>query len=836
MTNTEETNQHEKPDDAIGTLSIPLDPTTRPEVSRQTGPSASKSTERYILSGELARGGMGVVYRATDTILNREVAIKALQEKFAPDSGTARRFQDEASITGQLQHPGIPPVHDLGTLCDGRPFLAMKLIKGETLDELLKLRENPSADRPRFIAIFEQICHAVAYAHMHRVIHRDLKPSNIMVGSYGEVQVMDWGLAKVLSNRMGVDSDPEETSSATVVVSQRDSDGSFTQAGSLLGTPSYIPPEQAVGALNKITERSDVFGLGAILAVILTGKPPFIGENSETIRMMAAQGNLRGCFARLDTCGAEPELVALCKHCLSPMPEDRLANADELAKAVVKFRADAEKRAHEAKLDKVRIEAEHQAKANQDAERRKRRRILVTAFAILATAMIAGLSFGLAAVSRERDRTREQKDLALKNYDRAFQASNGGFKVVELAESFLASRPESLEARKQALVIGTESFREFLKQKPDDTDLQVRLAAICRMRANLHRFEYDFAEAEPLYLEAIAILEKHPNDLNFTMRLNETTRDYAQALLQKGECRNALIWIDRTKAVADALLKQRPNLPSPLRLAATIELDRGAALTGIGENEKAKQSVARSIELFKQLLTRPRSSGLHSYDPLLYGAALSRMAVLLRQEQKYKEANVMHDEAIERFRLPTGQLKRTEPKEGVAPKYERFTAEIFDGLNFSDVYSMVSKVRLEQARTRILDQSGKEIDNLLAEGVIKQLKQLSQTHPTFYGYHWALAQAIVVRGEWLLSTGKRDDAKKEFEEARKIGELLVRDRAEIASFHDIHCLALLGIYKTTSSGEALRKAQESISKALTINPDHLESQKTHKLIQDLMKK
>lgn len=155
----------------------------------------------YEVGGLLGCGGMGVVYRATDSTLGREVAVKVLLHRFAADSGTARRFADEARITAQLQHPGIPPVHDLGTLPDGRPFLAMKLIKGSTLDHLLAARPDPAQGRGRFVAAFEQVCQAVGYAHAHNVIHRDLKPSNVMVGAFGEVQVMDWGLAKVLAAR-----------------------------------------------------------------------------------------------------------------------------------------------------------------------------------------------------------------------------------------------------------------------------------------------------------------------------------------------------------------------------------------------------------------------------------------------------------------------------------------------------------------------------------------------------------------------------------------------------------------------------------------------------------
>jgi serine/threonine protein kinase len=331
---------------------------------------------RYELLGEIARGGMGVVYRARDTNLNRDVAVKLLQEKYATGSLAARRFLDEARITGQLQHPGIPPVHEVGELPDGRPYLAMKLIRGRTLADLL---EDGSATRGSRIAVFEQVCQAVAYAHDHGVIHRDLKPANVMVGAFGEVQVMDWGLAKV---RTDARAGSAEATIATTFHDPRGDAGTDlrTRAGAFLGTPAYMAPEQAIGAVDQVDERTDVFGLGGILCAVLTGRPPFVAPTAESARQLAAQKTLEPAFARLDSCGAEPELVALCKRYLDPDRDARPRNAGEVAAAVHALRAAAEQRARQAELDRVRGEAEAR-------EQRKRRRVqlaLVAAVGLIA--------------------------------------------------------------------------------------------------------------------------------------------------------------------------------------------------------------------------------------------------------------------------------------------------------------------------------------------------------------------------------------------------------------------------------------------------------------------
>jgi tetratricopeptide (TPR) repeat protein len=383
------------------------DPATPVGVTAPNSP-APRHAGRYQMLTEIARGGMGVIWRATDNTLGREVAVKVLQDKFAPDSGTARRFAAEARITAQLQHPAIPPVHDYGKLPDDRPFLAMKLIKGRTLEELLQQRSDPAAERGRYLVVFEQVCQAVAYAHAHSVIHRDLKPGNVMVGSFGEVQVMDWGLAKVLAEKAALasaDPDlPETVAGTRICGSDADSsDASFTQAGSILGTLSYMPPEQAAGEIGKVDQRSDVFGLGAILTVILTGRPPYTGADAEAVRVKAIRGELAACLARLDGCGAEPELVALCKRCLAFAPADRPRDAGAVAEEVANLRAATEERARAAETERAAAEA-------RAAEQWKRRRWQAAAAA--AVVLIVAL-LGVGAWWLDRQSSEHEKDRAV---------------------------------------------------------------------------------------------------------------------------------------------------------------------------------------------------------------------------------------------------------------------------------------------------------------------------------------------------------------------------------------------------------------------------------------
>jgi len=220
---------------------------------RQAVVAPDFSATRYELLGEIGQGGMGTVYAGRDTQLDRRVALKVLNI-FNPGAEAASRMAEEARILARLEHPGIVPVHDLGTLPDGRIFYAMKLVEGTRLDAYART----AAALPERLRVFLRVCETVAFAHSQGILHRDLKPENIMVGPFGEVLVLDWGVARItgLARQHPASIAPGHTASGTVI-----------------GTPGYMAPEQAAGAIDQVDARSDIYSLGMTLKALVSQLP-----------------------------------------------------------------------------------------------------------------------------------------------------------------------------------------------------------------------------------------------------------------------------------------------------------------------------------------------------------------------------------------------------------------------------------------------------------------------------------------------------------------------------------------------------------------------------------
>src|SRR5580692_6526079 len=268
---------------------------------------------RYRLLERVARGGMGVVYAAEDENLERRVALKVLDVP-GTDGDLANRLMREARVLARLEHPGIVPVHDVGTLADGRVFYTMKFVEGQRLDKFIEGVESMQ-DRLR---VFLRICEAVAFAHARGVLHRDLKPANVMVGSFGEVLVMDWGLAKILRSDVQNVADPDATVLERPKQPSEESDSTkssvVTGHGTVMGTPGYMSPEQARGEVEVLDARSDIFSLGALLRFTLTQKTP------------------AGFAPRLDR-----SLEAICAKATAERRESRYAAAQDLGQDVSRY-------------------------------------------------------------------------------------------------------------------------------------------------------------------------------------------------------------------------------------------------------------------------------------------------------------------------------------------------------------------------------------------------------------------------------------------------------------------------------------------------------------------
>ena len=305
----------------------------------QFQPDAAADRKRYVVVREIARGGMGKVLEVEDTELRRSVALKVLRKELLGRRDVVERFLEEAQITGQLEHPNIVPVHEMGVDGAGNLYFTMKFVEGLSLAEvLLKLREgNRDAMREypllRLLDVFIKICEGMSFAHNRGVIHRDLKPANIMVGRFGEVQVMDWGVAKVVGRQFRT----SDTDSGVVLTDRLDSGSAHTMMGAIIGTPSYMSPEQAKGEVDTINHHSDIFSLGIILYEMLCLRSPWTGKNSDEVLDQVRE--LTPMKPRERNPGLEipGELERLALKCLEKDPANRVDTVKELAENVRNF-------------------------------------------------------------------------------------------------------------------------------------------------------------------------------------------------------------------------------------------------------------------------------------------------------------------------------------------------------------------------------------------------------------------------------------------------------------------------------------------------------------------
>jgi serine/threonine-protein kinase len=461
-----------------------------------SGAGLTPSGVRFRVLRPLARGGLGEVFVARDEELRREVALKAIQEEHADDPDSRSRFLLEAEITGRLEHPGVVPVYGLGRYEDGRPYYAMRLVRGETLKEAIERfhgAEGPARDpAERALALrallgrFVDVCDAVAYAHSRGVLHRDLKPGNIMLGPYGETLVVDWGLAKAAGRPDGIPGSTDGT-----IRPESAADSGSTVPGSPLGTPAYMSPEQTEGQTDRFGPASDVYGLGATLYHLLTGRPPIEGGDVFEALRKVRKGDVPP--ARAVNRHVPKALEAVCRRAMSVRPEDRYPTPRALADDLEHW------------LAGEAVSAYREPAPARVARWARRHRTAVTGAAALLVTAAAALAVSTVLIGREAARKEVQRRLAEQNFALARDAVDR--MLTEVAEVELADVPQMQPVRKRLLEKARAFYQGFLAQRGSEPAVRRESGRAHLRLGEIDDLLGDHGDSEREFRQGLEILE-----------------------------------------------------------------------------------------------------------------------------------------------------------------------------------------------------------------------------------------------------------------------------------------------------------------------------------------
>lgn len=495
------------PDDEVSkTLTMLPHQRPKPDPLMTAAPVPSRTSEpnamRFRPLRAHSEGGLGTVSVACDEELGREVALKEIKESYADHPESRRRFLIEGEITGCLEHPGIVPVYGMGEYADGRPFYAMRFIRGQSLqhaiagfhadDDLQNNSRSRELELRKLLRRLIDVCDAVEYAHSRGVLHRDLKPDNVMLGKYGETLVVDWGLAKA-------DDQIDVTNQNEPPLRLLSGGGtSSTQMGECLGTPAYMSPEQASGRLDLMRATSDVYSLGATLHAILTGKAPFPTSDLKTVLNRVRTGEFEKPRDRDPR--ISPSMESVCLKAMSLEPKDRYQSAAEFASDIERWLSDEPVIAYVEPIPK------------RIARWSRRHRSLVSSFVAGSLASILILTVSLVFLVSANQRERAARELADSERSRAENNLSVAQQAVstmlsEVGREELAQVPQMEQTRAKLLTKARTFYEGFLRQRPTDEALRLEWAMAQRNLAEIDRLVDRHEQAEDRYRQAIRELK-----------------------------------------------------------------------------------------------------------------------------------------------------------------------------------------------------------------------------------------------------------------------------------------------------------------------------------------
>jgi eukaryotic-like serine/threonine-protein kinase len=711
------------------------------------------SRGRYVRARLHAKGGIGQVWVARDDDLGRDVALKELREEHVDNSILLNRFLEEAKITGQLEHPNIVPVYELASApgAGESPFYTMRFVRGRTLASAIKeYHRERQSDAAGGVALLEllnhfvAVCNAVAYAHSRGVLHRDLKPGNVVLGDYGEAMVLDWGLAKVKGA-----SDPQ--GSLLPVALAGDSRHEGTLQGHVLGTPAYMPPEQAEGRLDLINERSDVYGLGAILYEILVGEPPFAGHDTlSVLNQVIADPPVA---PRRMVPPTPPALEAICLKALAKNPASRYPSAKELAADVRRWMADEPVSAWP---EPLRVRAGRWA---------RRHRTLVAAAAVLLMSAVAGLSVGTFLLSQANARTKDQRDIAEANAGRAEKALAAEATArlrtrkaldemsSQVIADWLSQKELKLDAAQEKFLNNAVAdYRAFAAEAGDSEDVRSGAAdAHLRVGEIYHKLAR-LADAEKANQEAIdafaALAKDFPDRPGYPAKEATARANLATILWETGKLKESETAELESLALRQKLAKDFPDRPefhqelgNSYRSLATLY----AATRRTKDADDAFQKSLAELETIVKQFPAEKA-----YRSSLAAVKWSWGAELL-DRSRFTEAETVYREAI--------ALRRRLVEE--APDQPNYRLDLAHSC-----HSLSSALRATGRN--------KEAEEAVRES-LRICKDLAANYPSIAGYRDSLADCYEELGILLAGTGRTSDAESPFRDSLAVRKQLASD-------------------------------------------------------------
>jgi serine/threonine protein kinase len=774
------------------------DATMAAPVTGELPPLPEVARTLYETAEEIARGGMGRIVAAEDRRLGRPVALKELLD---PNDDSMPRFQREALITARLQHPGIVPVYEAGRWPTGEPFFAMKLVSGRPLDRVIAETETVS-ERLALLPRLAAACDAIAYAHSQRIIHRDLKPGNVLIGDFGETVVIDWGLAKDLDAADSLDSSNRAPRAKKAKTDHDTASSTLTVAGSVMGTPAYMAPEQARG--ESVDQRADVFALGAMLYHVLAGAPPYNARTATDVIAAAALGKIIPLRERVKN--APRDLVAILDRAMAPKQGDRYPNAGELAEELRRF------------LTGNLVEAHRYTALQRVGRFVKKHRAAVTISAIAIVGFAVGGTLAVNRVVRERDRAEYENQIATtrkiaaerlidymfthvqtqltgigrldlmaglgtevkRYYDRLSKIPGGmpaederrmaeAIELIGRAEHISGKPDQALETWGQA----RDKLVALIGDKPGGTfRLRTMIAKLDFESAQIYQERGNAASAHKFFEQArdeYAALQKEEPKAREIMLAAAENRDLLGDLYRhEGKIDQAFDEYTEAKTLRDTASSQgNGTVTDEVMALSASHMKLGSIYQARGDSQLALTELQTALKLRESVLSA-------SPDNVEF-----QKKVIDSEEQTAQLESSLGDDksAIDAYRraLPViAQLQRRDPT-NIDWQYQR--GNILADLGFS-----------------LIDSGEFKEGSATLESAIEVQKELVAKDPTGTRYQFALSRSYTRDGDAHLDVGQTDEAIQQYKAALDVRKDLVAKDPKSAAARRSYawCFAKLG--------------------------------------------